>query len=314
MRRSRAGSRPPRRSESEIDAAVRKGVREAYRLGLTGVHDFQRSGGFAAWQRLSADGALAFRVWASLPAERLDEALALGLRSGLGDEWIRIGPVKAFADGTLGSRTASMLEPYADGGTRHARCSSRRSSARSSPARAAAASMSPCTRSAIGRTATCWTRSRRRASCGAPPDCARASSTRSCSTRDDLRRFSELGVTASMQPSHRTTDLPEAQRAWGAERMRGAYAFAALHEDGAPLCFGSDAPIEDLAPLAGVRSARRGRPLRSTPRSTDSGRAQHAHATLNVRTDDSCQALRPTSSCSTATRPPVPSRNSIASR
>ena len=58
-----------------------------------------------------------------------------------------------------------------------------------------------------------------------------------------------------MQPSHRTTDLPEAQRAWGAERMRGAYAFAALHDDGAPLCFGSDAPIEDLAPLAGVRSA-----------------------------------------------------------
>ena len=71
----------------------------------------------------------------------------------------------------------------------------------------------------------------------------------------DLRRFSALGVTASMQPSHRTTDLPEAQRAWGTERMRGAYAFAALHDDGAPLCFGSDAPIEDLAPLAGVRSA-----------------------------------------------------------
>ena len=98
--------------EIELDAAIRAGVREAQRRGVTGVHDFQRSGGLAAWQRLAADGALAFRVWASLPAERLDEALELGLRSGLGDEWLRIGPIKAFADGTLGSRTASMLEPY----------------------------------------------------------------------------------------------------------------------------------------------------------------------------------------------------------
>ena len=107
----------PAHTEPEIDAAVRTGVREAYRRGLTGVHDFQRTGGLGSWQRLSADGALAFRVWASLPVERLDEALALGIRSGLGDEWIRIGPVKAFADGTLGSRTASMLEPFSDGGT-----------------------------------------------------------------------------------------------------------------------------------------------------------------------------------------------------
>ena len=244
----------PTPTESEIDAAVRKGVREAYRRGLTGVHDFQRSGGFAAWQRLSADGALAFRVWASLPAERLDEALALGVRSGLGDEWIRIGAVKAFADGTLGSRTASMLEPYSDGGTGMRLLEPEE--LREIVARASRGGLDVAVHAigdranrdvldALEATRELW------GPAGLRPRIEHAQ----LLDPDDLRRFSELGVTASMQPSHRTTDLSEAQRAWGAERMRGGYAFAALHEDGAPLCFGSDAPIEDLAPLAGVRSA-----------------------------------------------------------
>jgi predicted amidohydrolase YtcJ len=58
----------------------------------------------------------ACRCACAAAAERLDEIIALGPRSGLGDEWLRIGPVKAFADGTLGSRTASLLEPFADAG------------------------------------------------------------------------------------------------------------------------------------------------------------------------------------------------------
>ena len=118
-----------------------------------------------------------------------------------------------------------------------------------------------------------------RGALGARRACARASSTRSCSTPTTCRRFAALGVTASMQPSHRTTDLPEAERAWGAERMRGAYAFAALHEDGAPLCFGSDAPIEELAPLAGVRSAvEGGLPVERGARRFLGGAARARHA------------------------------------
>ena len=106
----------PAPREHELDAAIAHGMREAHARGVTGIHDFQREHGLAAWQRLNADRRLTLRVWASLPAERLDEIIALGVRSGLGDEWLRIGPVKAFADGTLGSRTAAMLEPFADAG------------------------------------------------------------------------------------------------------------------------------------------------------------------------------------------------------
>jgi predicted amidohydrolase YtcJ len=71
---------------------------------------------------------------------------------------------------------------------------------------------------------------------------------------DDLRRFAELGVIASMQPSHAPSDRPLAEAVWGA-RAAGAYALGSLSASGAPLCFGSDAPIEPLDPLAGVQAA-----------------------------------------------------------
>ena len=108
--------RSPLRASASSTARSRTACARRTRADVTGIHDFQREHGLAAWQRLHADARLTLRVWASLPAERLGEIIALGLRSGLGDDWLRIGPVKAFADGTLGSRTASMLEPFADAG------------------------------------------------------------------------------------------------------------------------------------------------------------------------------------------------------
>ena len=70
----------------------------------------------------------------------------------------------------------------------------------------------------------------------------------------DLARFAALGVTASMQPSHAPSDRSLAEAVWGA-RCAGAYALGSLAASGAPLCFGSDAPIEPLDPLAGVQAA-----------------------------------------------------------
>jgi predicted amidohydrolase YtcJ len=265
-------------SESTIDATVRAGVREAHRRGLTGVHDFQRAGGLGAWQRIALDGALAFRVWASLPASRLDDALGLGLRSGLGDEWIRIGPIKAFADGTLSSRTALMLEPFSDGGSGMRLLEP--DELRDIVARASRGGLDVAVHAigdranrdvldALEETRELWEPA------GLRPRIEHAQ----LLDPADLQRFTALGVTASMQPSHRTRDLPEAQRAWGSDRMRGAYAFAALHDDQAPLCFGSDAPIEDLAPLAGVRAAvEGGLPVDAALAGFWSGAARARHA------------------------------------
>ena len=248
-----AAAAVPPPSERALDEALARGLREAHARGVTGIHDFQRELGLAAWQRCNAARQLTLRVWASVPAERLDAIIGLGLRTGLGDEWLRIGPVKAFADGTLGSRTASMLEPFADAGRGEALLSADELP-RSPAAAPTRASTSPSTRSAMPPTGPCSPLSRPRASAGSRALCDRASSTPSCCTPTTFGRFAELGVTASMQPSHGPSDRGVAEAVWG-RRTAGAYALGSLAASGARLCLGSDAPVEPLDPLAGVRAA-----------------------------------------------------------
>ena len=104
----------PQPGVDEVIQAMRTGVRRAHQLGLTGVHDLDGPRAFAAWQRLRQEGGTGLRVCKSIPSSHLDQALDLGLRSGLGDGWLRIGGIKIFADGALGPRTAWMLAPYED--------------------------------------------------------------------------------------------------------------------------------------------------------------------------------------------------------
>ena len=84
----------------------------AHRLGLTGIHDFDSTLALEAFQDLAARGELRLRVMKGIPHEQLSAAISLGLRSGFGDEWLTLGPVKMFADGALGPQTAWMIAPY----------------------------------------------------------------------------------------------------------------------------------------------------------------------------------------------------------
>ena len=112
----------PHASEAEVDAAMRDAIAEAHRLGLTGIHDFRSTGiaegqtAWATWQRLWTRGELNLRVWSHIAGDALDGAIDLGLRTGFGDDRLRIGGLKLFSDGSLGAHTAWMLEPYRDGG------------------------------------------------------------------------------------------------------------------------------------------------------------------------------------------------------
>jgi hypothetical protein len=108
----------PARDPSEIEEGIRAAQAMMHRLGITAVHNFVGTspddGGatFAAFRRLAERGELRLRVWATIPEGDLEHVAALGLRTGFGDEWLRLGAVKIFADGTLGSQTAAMLEPF----------------------------------------------------------------------------------------------------------------------------------------------------------------------------------------------------------
>src|SRR5437660_1213669 len=98
-------------SDDESVDAMREGLRVAAARGVTAVHDKDGwRGALRFWQRLAGEGALTVRVWQSVPAEQVSELATLGVRSGFGDPLLRIGYLKAFMDGTLGSQTARMLD------------------------------------------------------------------------------------------------------------------------------------------------------------------------------------------------------------
>ena len=102
----------PGPTPEELADRILQTISVCHRLGLTGVHDFDQMDCFQALQMLRTRGALTLRVVKSLPVELLDEAVALGLRSGFGDDYLGLGAIKMFADGALGSHTAAMLAPF----------------------------------------------------------------------------------------------------------------------------------------------------------------------------------------------------------
>ncbi|MFN8188299.1 MAG: amidohydrolase family protein [Gaiellales bacterium] len=234
--------------EDEYVEAVRAGIRVAHARGVTGVHDKDgRIGSVGIWERVRALAGPMVRVRQSLPLEQLRELESLRLRSGIGDDVFRIGYLKTFMDGTLGSQTAWMLD---GSGVAITSCEQLADAIH----RAARAGW-PLAVHAIGDAAN------------------RAALDAFASTRDDwhprglrpriehaqlvdpadLPRFAALGVAASVQFSHAPSDRELADRLWG-DRLAGAYAYRSLVDSGAVVANGSDAPIEELDPLAGLRA------------------------------------------------------------
>jgi predicted amidohydrolase YtcJ len=235
-------------SDDEFLDAMRAGMRLAAARGVTAVHDKDGwLGALRLWQRLREQTPLTLRVWQSLPHERVRELRELDLRSGFGDEWLRVGYLKAFMDGTLGSQTATMLGGGGVEITSRAELEE--------AIRLGAAAGLPLAVHAIGD------RANRDAldAFEATRDLWRPLGLRQriehaqCVSPEDLPRFAALGVTASVQFSHAPSDRDLAERFWG-DRLDGAYAFRSLLDSGAVLANGSDAPIEELDPLAGIRA------------------------------------------------------------
>jgi len=231
----------------------------AHSLGLTSVQTPEEPDKLYAWLSLRERGELALRVWAMLEKDDLDAAIGLGLRAGLGDDWVRLGGLKLYADGALGSHTADMLEPYSDDPSRQGFPVLDTEELRDLVGRASRAGFPSCVH-AIGDAAV------RRVL-----DVLEETLTPALSLPGrgrlrhriehvqvihpaDLGRLAELGVVAAMQPLHAPSDREVADRLWGA-RARYAYAWRSLLDAGTRLAFGSDGPIEDIDPLAGIYAA-----------------------------------------------------------
>jgi hypothetical protein len=259
---------PP--TEEETVEAMREGFPLLHRLGLTGVHDHRGMSGaegqpaFRAYQCLQAAGKLALRLWMGIPGERLDEAIALGLRTGFGDDCLRVGHVKFFSDGGQGARTAWMLEPYEDTGecgmpltpmaeiaaaVRRADQAGLAVAVHSIGDRANRELLTVFERLSMPQTS----RNTFHVSRFTPHVPHRIEHVQMIRP-DDVTRLARLGIVASVQPIHVTDDIPMIEQSVG-PRGRFAYPFRDMLNAGVTLAFGSDAPVADPNPLWGIHAA-----------------------------------------------------------
>jgi predicted amidohydrolase YtcJ len=238
-----------RPSHDEMVDASRRGIKLAGSRGVVAVHDKDGwLGALAVFQELHHEGALTLRVWQSLPHDHVDRLAEIGIASGLGDGFLKVGYIKAFMDGTLGSQTARMLDGSGVEITSRAELEDIvRRSARAGFPVAVHAIGNLANREALDAFEATQDEWRSR---GLRPRIEHAQ----LLTPEDVPRFAALGVAASVQFSHAPSDRDLADRFWG-EFTSGAYAYRSLLDAGTHVANGSDAPIEELDPLAGIAAA-----------------------------------------------------------
>jgi len=248
-----AGLVPPP-GTAEVDAALREAFPLAWRVGITAVHDMDGMAAYEAYRRLQLVGPLGVRIVKYLPSEMADAAPQLVSQTNVGDQWLRIGGIKVFADGALGARTAAMLAPY-DGEPHNIGVLTIEEDALRSVARSAKSGGLCLAVHAIGDRANRMVldvlESVGSPGEGRPPHRIEHAQ---LLDPDDVDRFGRLGIVASMQPIHATQDAPMADRYWG-DRCAHAYAWNSLLRAGAFLAFGSDCPVEDINPMLGIHAA-----------------------------------------------------------
>jgi predicted amidohydrolase YtcJ len=246
--------KPSIKSSPEED--ILRALNHARQLGLTGVHASTDLKELEIYKKLEKEGRLTLRVYAWLPVEEMDQCLKLGLKQGQGDEFLKIGFLKTFIDGTLGSGTALMFEPFADAPGQSGLPQYSETEFYELIDRAYAHGFQVGTH-AIGDKGVNWV-------LNAVERAEKKYGQKNLRYRiehaqvikpEDIKRFKELGVMASMQPTHCTTDMRFCEQRIGRERSKYAYPWKSLSDSGTRLAFGSDWPVEPLDPRRGLYSA-----------------------------------------------------------
>ena len=251
--------RVPAVSSRTLDQRLLSAIQNCNSFGLTGVHDAGTTRPvLESLRRLGARGALTLNIYSMIDSQDdslAREVLAKGPSSEFGGR-LTIRSFKLRADGALGSRGAALLAPYDD-----------------DPGNVGLSVQQPdtllwWTRSALARGFQVGTHAigdrANRLVLDTYEQALRETGKTGARLRiehcqilspQDIPRFAVLGVVASMQPTHATSDMPWAQRRVGAERLKGAYAWRSLVASGATLAFGSDFPVESPDPVRGLYAA-----------------------------------------------------------
>jgi predicted amidohydrolase YtcJ len=249
-------------TEHQIDEAMCGAMAKLHQLGITGIHDFRIMGGdnganaLRAWQRLRAARRLNLRAWVLIPGEFIDQAIRLGLQTGFGDQFLRIGPAKFFSDGATGPRTAWMLESFEDGGR----------GMPLTPMDELAQGIAKADRAGIATAVHAIGDRAVRELLDVYAEVLNTQGDKSArrvphrmehvqhSHPEDLQRLGPLGLVASVQPLHITDDMLMVEKACG-PRASWAYAYRDLLNAGTVLALGSDCPVASPNPFWGIHAA-----------------------------------------------------------
>ena len=227
-------------------------------LGVTSVQDMSADGTEAGvYQELLRRGTLKTRVYSCSPLNEYKRWTATGLRFAYGDPMLRVGCLKAYADGSLGSTTAWFFDPYLDApNSRGLAMEDVTTTMRQTMVSADKAGLQIRVH-AIGD----------RANASIFDHFAAVEKTNGASGRrftiehaqhlrqDDIKRFGSQKVVASMQPFHAIDDGRWAWKRLDEKRIKGTYAFRSILDTGGVLAFGSDSPVAPLNSLWGVYAA-----------------------------------------------------------
>lgn len=251
----------PAPDHASRERALRRGLAEAARYGITGIHDNATAEDIVLYQEFRKRGELTLRVNTLVRGWEVDQPflepmIAIGARTGFGDDWIKLGALKISLDGTLGSRTAAMLAPYSDDVDN------------TGVFRISQAELDPIVAQAHQHHIQVALHAIGDAACKMAldsferatrayhwPDHRHRIEHEQVITEHDMHRFAELGVIASLQPCHAVTDLLWVEERVGPERVKTAYAWQSFVRLGTHICLGTDWPVETLDPRVGLYEA-----------------------------------------------------------
>lgn len=252
----------PLPSEEEILQAIQAALKECRQQGVTGVVDLPEGNPatlrrlFQLYQRLARAGQLTCRIDLRLPLASWKQLADLGVSNDFGDDWVKIGGLKGFIDGSLGSSTAKFFEPYAHEPTSTGVYLTPLTKLREDILSADKAGLAVCVH-AIGDRGNAEL-------LDIFADAIKQNGPRDRRFRVEhtqhLRpaeypRFAELGAIPSMQPYHIIDDGRWAENRIGAKRCASSYALRSLLDAKAKVAFGSDWPVAPISPLLGIDAA-----------------------------------------------------------
>lgn len=275
----------PKPSHDKRRHAIELALKDMAAHGITSAQDFSQWDDFQVYEELEREGQLTARISEWLPFdESIEELNRKRASHPASDSMLHTGMLKAFMDGSLGSKTAALLEPYSDD-----------PSNRGLP-QYDAEKLNEMTRErvlagyqvgfhAIGdrgvqmaldafAEAEKAAKGKARAVDGGNDYRLRVEHAQ-VTTPQQILRFKELKVIASMQPSHLLTDMNWAESRLGANRAEHSYAWAEFLRHGVPLAFGTDYPVEPVSPFRGLYSA-------VTRRSEDGKRSYYPDQKINI--------------------------------